>query len=685
MGRGPGSGSERSLGERLARARRRGFVGRRAELELFRRGLAAPGRDWAVLFLHGPGGVGKSTLLDAFAETAAEDGVEATRIDMRAVDPSPAAFEAALGGAEPRLLLIDTYEAAGPLDPWLRESLLPRLPAAALVVIAGRRRPDPAWMTDPGWREVTRVVSLRNLEREDALALLEAAGVGGEAGERALRLTHGHPLALSVLVDLWRQGRLGGELPADLGEAPDILPPLLERFLTGVPTERHREALQVCAHTQFTTEPLLRAALGGADAAELFGWLRGLSFVDEGPRGLFPHDLARDVLEADLRWRDPDRHADLHGRVRAHLRDRLLQSEGAAQHRAAADIVFLHRANPVVRPLWDWDSFGSAYADRPRPGDREAVLAMVERHEGGESAALAERWLALQPQGFTVMRAGEREPIGFAAVIALHAADPADIEADPGTRAMWEYAQRFGPPRPGEEVHAARFLVDREAYQRPSPTQNLVTVVHTQHLIAARRPAWDFIGAYTDPESVRLMLEYIDYHRAPEADYDVGGLRYGVFAHDWRRRGQEDWLDLMAEREIGHGFGPAAAERPAPMLALPRDQFAAAVREALRDLHRPERLATSPLLRSRLVGEAEEGRPGPEALRELLTETVEQLGEDPRDEKLRRALDRTYLRPAQTQEMAAEVLGLPFSTYRRHLGRGIERVVERLWQRELYG
>ncbi len=50
-----------------------------------------------------------------------------------------------------------------------------------------------------------------------------------------------------------------------------------------------------------------------------------------------------------------------------------------------------------------------------------------------------------------------------------------------------------------------------------------------------------------------------------------------------------------------------------------------------------------------------------------------------------RALDRTYLRPAPTQEAAADLLGLPFSTYRGHLTRGVERVVDWLWQRELYG
>jgi hypothetical protein len=51
--------------------------------------------------------------------------------------------------------------------------------------------------------------------------------------------------------------------------------------------------------------------------------------------------------------------------------------------------------------------------------------------------------------------------------------------------------------------------------------------------------------------------------------------------------------------------------------------------------------------------------------------------------KLYRALYHTYLQPAATQELAAELLDLPFSTYRRHLKASIERLTALLWQQEL--
>jgi hypothetical protein len=61
------------------------------------------------------------------------------------------------------------------------------------------------------------------------------------------------------------------------------------------------------------------------------------------------------------------------------------------------------------------------------------------------------------------------------------------------------------------------------------------------------------------------------------------------------------------------------------------------------------------------------------------------LQASPREAKSYRALHRTYLDPAPSQERAAELLGLPFSTYRRHLKGGMTRVVEILWQREIGG
>jgi hypothetical protein len=102
---------------------------------------------------------------------------------------------------------------------------------------------------------------------------------------------------------------------------------------------------------------------------------------------------------------------------------------------------------------------------------------------------------------------------------------------------------------------------------------------------------------------------------------------------------------------------------------------------------RPAALRRNPLLRSRLVveqtGANSSEHERAEALHALLKKVIESLQSSPRDNKLYRALYHTYIQPAATQEQAAEILDLPFSTFRRHLQSGVVRVTELLWQREL--
>jgi hypothetical protein len=184
------AGRRPRLGDRLAGARRRRFVGRAAELALFASALAAPEPPFALLYVHGPGGVGKTVLLGEFARLAADTAVPAVRLDGRDLDPSPPGFLAALGRAlgeapdtsplealalRPRgVLLVDTYETLAPLDAWLRETLLPELPAGHLVVLAGRDPPAAGWLADAGWRDLARVVPLRNLRPSESRAYLSA-------------------------------------------------------------------------------------------------------------------------------------------------------------------------------------------------------------------------------------------------------------------------------------------------------------------------------------------------------------------------------------------------------------------------------------------------------------------------------------------------------------------------------
>ena len=71
----------------LDAARRRGFVGRPPELRSFAAALAGAGQI-RVLFVHGPGGIGKSTLLDELRRRAEDAGRAALLLHGRDVGGS---------------------------------------------------------------------------------------------------------------------------------------------------------------------------------------------------------------------------------------------------------------------------------------------------------------------------------------------------------------------------------------------------------------------------------------------------------------------------------------------------------------------------------------------------------------------------------------------------------------------
>ena len=79
--------------------RRRKFVGRTAENDLFRSALSAGEPPFDVLYVFGSGGVGKTTLLREFAGICEEVGVPASYVDARNVELSTDSFAGAVWSA----------------------------------------------------------------------------------------------------------------------------------------------------------------------------------------------------------------------------------------------------------------------------------------------------------------------------------------------------------------------------------------------------------------------------------------------------------------------------------------------------------------------------------------------------------------------------------------------------------
>src|SRR5579859_6647446 len=80
------------VADRLKTARKRRFTGRTSELELFSSALDAADLPFLVLYIFGPAGVGKTTLLSEFGAICDERRVPCVKIDARNIEPMPDAF-----------------------------------------------------------------------------------------------------------------------------------------------------------------------------------------------------------------------------------------------------------------------------------------------------------------------------------------------------------------------------------------------------------------------------------------------------------------------------------------------------------------------------------------------------------------------------------------------------------------
>lgn len=632
------------LGDLLDTARRRHFVGRRRELACFDEALAGRSAH-RVLFVHGQGGIGKTTLLQEFRARARAAGRPVVLLDGRDVDPAPAALSAAVGPFDGGVLLIDGYEQLAPVDGWVRGELIPRMRADSVAVLAGREPPAAPWRTDPGWRQLVAVHRLDPFDPVESDELL--CEVDPPRRPRLLALGRGHPLTMALLADL-------ADVPGQLSDAPDLISALLESFLDDVPGDAYLTGLATCAIAWLTTEDLL-ARLVGAQAPAVWRWLTRRPFITAGPRGLFTHDLARDVLDAEFQRRSPERYRAGRRTVYTHAVAGLRAGSDLDRPLHAQQLLYLLRNSPLADAITTLRAQGSATVSPARPDEHDQVCSIVERSQGPVSAGYARAWLREQPEQVSVVRADDRVA-GFA----VHLLCPSPLDGDdPVVRAVLDH---IGPLRPGERVNIARFLSGTGPYTLLAASVSSIIEWLTRPL------AWALIVT-VDPAYWAPFYDYLGFSRLLEVDVD--GRRHTVYGIDWRRMPIEPWFDLMHERGRSGATGPppAALLRPPP---LDRGRFADAVRTALQTLHRPDRLAANPLVGSALA-------PTPEDLRAVVEAAIADLADEPRGDRLWAVLNRTYLRPAPTQEAAAAVLDLPLSTYRRHLAKAVDHLTDLLW------
>src|SRR5438552_9037 len=548
-----------SLGDRLRADASKRFVGREAELALLREAISPTLPRTPLFFVHGPGGIGKTTLLERLRAEAAAGAIDLVSIDAAGVPPTPAGIINALAGAfglsvQPstlnelaccfssgrRVLVIDSFECLEPVSGWVRDTLLPVLPSQVAVVLAGRHAPDTHWTAHPLWCEAIRSIGLDSLSRAEAAHLLGAYNVPGDAHARVLDLCHGHPLALVMLV---ADVRRLGQVPSELG--PDLVRALTRRCVAQAPTLLHRAALRACARTRTTTVSLLSEVVDAASAPMLFEWLGEQSYVRVGSHGLWPHDLVRDAIDEELRWEDSQTSRTLQHAVNHHLFRRL--REGQDISRTVVELQFLERHSPLMQRYFDFTALGSVSVGPTMAGDANGIARLRDAGLPPGERSLFDHWHGHSATRTLVARRRGGELCGVTLILRLDRLDDCSAAVDPVVTAVRRVlGDALHDPAAAAVSLMSRFTVPEGERRALNPAMNALQISHFLHW--ATEPDLRFwVVVAVHPDHFAPLLEGSRFKRLPDCDCVIDGLPLGCFVHDWKAEPWVDWRDRMID------------------------------------------------------------------------------------------------------------------------------------------
>jgi len=676
----------------LQQQRKKNFVGRQPELQFFSALLQQASPAYHLLYIYGPGGQGKTTLLKQFADVCLENSTPFIHLDCRYIEAHPDSFKqvfqlsSPFGETEiidaidahrgPVVVMIDTYEKLKPLDDWLRMDFLPELPGNVITVITARSGLPTNWKTDPGWQSITKSFSLKELTAEESIQLLARRSIPTEHMQRIVEYTHGNPLALSIVADMFDQRSNSHFDPLD---SPDIMKTLLEQFVQEVPSPAHKAALELCSLVNVTTEQLIEEVLGAQLAHELFNWLTTLTFIEKGPAGIYPHDIARDAIASEVHWRNPDWYRHLHIKTQQYYIARLLKKSGESQRALLFGLIFLHRMNPAVKPFFEFQETGSSWMDALKEEDKTHLIDMVEKFEGSDSADIFEKWLGHEAAAVWVFRDAEKTPAGF--VLKINVEKLKKKTHDEAINEIIRYKDKLNI-EDGQLMTAFRTWMGRVHYQNVSGVQSAIFLAIVQYYFT-QGLAVSMLSC-SHPGFWSQVLNYADLHHIAELDYEINDVTHGWYLHDWRERSPLAWLELMGKREINEE--EPTISQTGDNNSLSEQQFANAVYEALKMMDNPKKLIGNPLLKCRFVRKDNESENSEIHLALHLADKIKKVvasfETSSKDESLYRVLYRTFINPVGSQEQTADFLYMSFSTYRRNLKKAISKVSDLLWLEE---
>jgi hypothetical protein len=640
------------------------LVGRERELAAFLAWEASG--EGEVLNVSGPGGVGKTALLGAFAQASTRPVIQ---VDGRVIEPTREALLAAVGDGAGALLIVDAFEGLGDLTRFVREELLPGL-ADTRVVIAGRSPLAAAWRGGERWPVRIRALPLNRLGTDEARAYLQVRGIAtAELIEQILAACGGWPLALSLAADLVEQFGV-----RRLSRAPEwhlAVNALVEQLLDEAADPQLRALLEAGSVVRRFDEALLAALVGEDAAAQAFGALCRLSVVRATDYGLALHDDLRRLVADDLRWRRPERHVQLRLRALEALAERARDAPPEERGRLLHERLFLWEHEVVRSVLFASDEQGEVWVESARPGDEEELVNLHRQWRAVRAAPVASstnptlevvwepkrafewfRSLVVHPHArVRVARDRAGSPVGYSVVLAICEDTRAFVSAHQVMQVCLDaYLAVPGVPPLRERPEDADLLFLSHlgaAGAYPAPTR--AALLRDFLTVLAEGGA---CLCSVDQGDVRELAEALGFEPVPGAKVRFRGARFQGYALDLRRIGTEMWLQgLLSGSRVP--VGPGELERE--------------LQAVLAEWHDDRRVSESSLAP---LGD----------VRELVLASLALARERcaPGQELALRALERAYVERTVSHERVADELHVSRATFYRLLPRGVGLVAAAL-------
>ena len=252
--------------------------------------------------------------------------------------------------------------------------------------------------------------------------------------------------------------------------------------------------------------------------------------------------------QALLRARDPVRHRAYRGAAWRQIRDELAATAGAAHWASLADMIALVD-EPLVREAFFPSSVQHYAVEAARPGDREAIEAIVERHEPPEQLALVREWWDAVPGAFRVARNPRGQVVACTILCELAEVPQRLLMRDPLCGPWRRHLAAHPVPR-GQQVLVARLALAYGTGQASSPCfAALLRDIERASLEAG--PALRRIYSASRGEELDAQLAPLGFAALPDCpELELGGVAFGPNVCDLGPESVAGWLSALAAHDL---------------------------------------------------------------------------------------------------------------------------------------